>query len=57
MLVTGGVKTDAGKDRIIPIHPKIQKYITARYAAAENYLIEWDKPVGNAKKGTGHNSK
>lgn len=27
MLITGGVKTDAGRDRIIPIHPKIQKYV------------------------------
>ena len=52
MLIAGGVKTDAGKDRIIPIHPKIQKYIIARYNDAENYLIEYDKPVGNKKKGT-----
>jgi site-specific recombinase XerD len=30
-LITGGIKTDAGKNRIIPIHPKIFKYIEARY--------------------------
>jgi integrase len=50
MLITGGVKTDAGKDRIIPIHPKIQKYIMARYENAENYLIEYDKEIGNKKR-------
>lgn len=26
MLITGGIKTDAGRDRVIPIHPKIQAY-------------------------------
>jgi integrase len=52
MLITGGVKTDAGKDRIIPIHPKIQKYVQSRYDAAENYLVEYEKEVGNEKKGT-----
>lgn len=26
---TGGAKTDAGKDRIVPVSPKIQKYIDA----------------------------
>jgi site-specific recombinase XerD len=30
-IITGGIKTEAGKDRIIPIHPKILKYITAWY--------------------------
>lgn len=52
MLITGGVKTDAGKDHIIPIHPKIQKYVEARYNSAENYLIEYEKEMGNEKKGT-----
>lgn len=31
MVITGGVKTDAGKDRIIPIHPKIQKHVLKWY--------------------------
>lgn len=31
--ITGGLKTDAGKNRVIPIHPKIRKYVEARYAA------------------------
>lgn len=26
-IITGGIKTDAGKNRVIPIHPKIIKYI------------------------------
>ena len=30
MLIKGGLKTDAGKDRVIPIHPKIQKYLRER---------------------------
>ena len=30
MMIRGGIKTDAGKDRVIPIHPKIQKYIIER---------------------------
>jgi integrase len=38
-LITGGVKTDAGKDRIIPIHPKIQKYIKAWYDNGGDALI------------------
>jgi integrase len=46
MLITGGIKTEAGTDRIIPIHPKIQKYIKARYESSMNYLIEYDKEVG-----------
>lgn len=51
MLITGGVKTEAGKDRVIPIHPKIQKYIVARFNESENYLIEYDKTSGNKKRG------
>lgn len=52
MLITGGCKTDAGKDRVIPIHPKIQPLIKARYEHAQNYLIEYDKEIGNKKRGT-----
>lgn len=33
--ITGGSKTEAGKDRVIPIHPKILPLIQARYAAEE----------------------
>lgn len=49
MIITGGIKTDAGTDRIIPIHPRIQKYIKARYESAENYLIEYDKKLGSQR--------
>jgi len=38
-LITGGVKTDAGKDRVIPMHPKILKYIKQRYDQAGAALI------------------
>lgn len=57
MLIVGGIKTDAGKDRVIPIHPKIQKYVVARYNSSVNYLIEYDKPVGNKKRGTAHTER
>ena len=39
MVITGGVKTDAGRDRIIPIHPKIQGHIKKWYAVPGEYLI------------------
>lgn len=42
MIITGGLKTDAGRDRIIPIHPKIQKYIINRYRSCQYKLIEND---------------
>lgn len=39
----GGIKTDAGKDRCVPIHPLIQPLIEKRYAEAKelgsNYLF------------------
>lgn len=39
----GGMKTDAGKDRCVPIHPLIQPLIEKRYAEAKelgsNYLF------------------
>ena len=38
-IIRGGLKTDAGKNRIIPIHSKIKKYIKALYDAAEEYLF------------------
>jgi integrase len=49
MLITGGVKTDAGKDRVIPVHPKIKQYVTARYESCSNFLIEYEKEVGSVK--------
>lgn len=42
----GGLKTRAGKERIIPIHEKIYPLIKARYDAAGEWLIPYksDKP-------------
>lgn len=37
--ITGGVKTNAGKNRIIPIHPRILPFIIARYSQGGEYLI------------------
>lgn len=39
MLITGGSKTEAGKDRIIPIHPKIQQHVKYWYNKNTDYLI------------------
>jgi len=39
MIITGGIKTDAGRDRIIPIHPKIQEYIRYWYDMNSSALI------------------
>lgn len=39
MLIVGGSKTEAGKDRIIPIHSKIQQYVTEWYNQGNEYLI------------------
>lgn len=39
MVITGGIKTDAGKDRIIPIHKKIQGFIKEWYNKEGTTLI------------------
>lgn len=33
---TGGMKTEAGKNRIVPIHPKVRELVKARYEEAES---------------------
>ena len=38
MLIVGGIKTDAGKDRTVPIHPKIQDIIREWYNNNTDYL-------------------
>ena len=38
-LITGGMKTEAGKDRIIPIHPKIAEHIRTWYNRGGDRLI------------------
>lgn len=46
MLIVGGIKTDAGKDRPIPIYSKIQKYILKWYNTDGEYLITRNgKPI------------
>nr|DAL13767.1 MAG TPA_asm: Integrase [Caudoviricetes sp.] len=37
--ITGGLKTDAGKNRIIPIHPKILRFIKKYYENATDKLF------------------
>lgn len=37
--MVGGIKTDAGKDRILIIHPKIKKYIKKWYNPKNKYLF------------------
>lgn len=39
MLITGGIKTDAGKNRVIPIHPLIYPYIKKWYERGGDRLI------------------
>ena len=39
-IITGGIKTDAGKDRIIPIHSKILPYINYWYNKNGEYLVD-----------------
>jgi len=37
----GGIKTKAGKNRIVPVHPRIQPYIDRWLAQGEPYLYTW----------------
>ena len=39
MTLTGGLKTEAGKNRLVPIHPKILPLIEKRYNKDNQYLI------------------
>lgn len=44
----GGLKTEAGKNRIVPIHPRIQPYINALAALNNAYLYtKNDKPISS----------
>jgi len=42
MVIVGGIKTDAGKNRTIPIHSKVQPFIRAWYDKKSDYLISRD---------------
>jgi integrase len=39
-LIRGGLKTEAGKNRLIPIHPKIEKYLRARCTSDKLFPIK-----------------
>ena len=39
MIITGGIKTPAGKNRMIPLHPKIQQYVRNWYNKEGSHLI------------------
>lgn len=49
MTITGGIKTDAGKNRVVPIHSSMIKYVKSWYKESENiecnYLFH--KPDGS----------
>lgn len=49
MLITGGAKTDAGRDRVIPIHKKIQPHIMKWYNTEGEYLITRNNKKINLK--------
>lgn len=38
-IIVGGLKTDAGRNRSVPIHPKIKNIVAARYNTANMYLF------------------
>lgn len=42
MTMRGGAKTEAGKNRLVPIHPCIQAYVSEYYNAASDLLIPLD---------------
>lgn len=46
MTFTGGVKTDAGRNRVVPIHPLILPYVRSRLAQGGERMI--CKPDGSA---------
>lgn len=38
-VITGGIKTDAGRDRVIPVHSKIRPYLSYWYSQSGSRLI------------------
>lgn len=42
LTIKGGIKTKAGKDRIVPIHPRIEKYVRMRKAQGHKYLFSYN---------------
>lgn len=50
----GGMKTDAGENRVVPIHSRIQDLALRKYQEAEAlgspYLLNWDDPNNRNRK-------
>ena len=50
----GGMKTDAGENRVVPIHSRIQDLVLRKYQEAEAlgspYLLNWADPNNRNKK-------
>ena len=50
----GGMKTDAGENRVVPIHSRIQDLVLRKYQEAEAlgspYLLNWTDPNNRNKK-------
>lgn len=50
----GGMKTDAGENRVVPIHTRIRPLVQARYNEAlalnSNFLLNWVDPNSRQKK-------
>lgn len=42
MTMKGGIKTKAGKDRLVPIHPKIENFIRKHKAEGYKYLFTYN---------------
>lgn len=42
MTIKGGNKTKAGKNRIVPIHPKIESFVRSRIAQGNQYLFSYE---------------
>lgn len=49
--MTGGMKTDAGKDRIVPIHSAIRAFIQENYDKATNIKSKYLFNCINKKNG------
>lgn len=49
-IIRGGSKTQAGKNRIVPIHPRIRPLIVRRYNENGDYLITLDGKKLSARK-------
>lgn len=49
-IIVGGLKTDAGKDRRVPIHKSILPFLERMMQTGGEYLISWQNKKGTWKK-------